>query len=191
MTPEQIQVLEAVTADVLSREPHPELFADTVAACYIELTRLRNAIGLATTIKGDIEMDSEHPIEMMQEVATYVSTLRAEVARLTAIINDYGAYMHKEAEQLSKPPKEREWCEDCALPASLERLTKERDDLKSGWEYENAQLMKARSEINATYQSIISERKAIAGAVIQATYDPVLADRIVAGEFEKEKRNEP
>lgn len=36
-----------------------------------------------------------------------------------------------------------------------------------------------------------AERKAIAEAVIQATYDPVLADRIVAGEFEKEKRNEP
>lgn len=44
-----------------------------------ELTRLREAIGLATTIKDDMEMDSEHPIEMMQEVATYVATIRASI----------------------------------------------------------------------------------------------------------------
>ena len=163
MTPEQIQVLEAVTADVLSREPHPELFADTVAACYIELTRLRD--------------DLKTNIEAFNALSDENGTLHAEVARLTAIINDYGAYMHKEAEQLSKHPKEREWCVDCTLPTEVERL----------------QIIEAPYARTAVWAAMewVAERKRIAEAVIQATYDPVLADRIVAGEFEKEKRNEP
>ena len=48
-----------------------------------------------------------------------------------------------------------------------ERLTKELGNWKSGYEYENAQLVKARSEINDTFQERLAERLRIAERIRQ------------------------
>lgn len=72
-----------------------------------ERDELRQAVGLATTIKGDMAMDAEHPVEMMQEVADYVDELRDE---LRAVLS-----------RLECPPEEM--CPDCANmdPAAILR----------------------------------------------------------------------
>jgi len=46
------------------------------------LAELRQAVGLATTLKPDMEIDVLHPLEMMQQVVAYVAAKDAEIARL-------------------------------------------------------------------------------------------------------------
>lgn len=49
-----------------------------------ERDELRLAVGLATTIKGDMVMDAEHPLAMMQEVTAFVKELRQQNDELAA-----------------------------------------------------------------------------------------------------------
>jgi hypothetical protein len=56
------------------------------AALKDEVERLQLAVGLATTAVPTMEMDSDHPVEMMQRVVAEVERLRAEVERLGAAL---------------------------------------------------------------------------------------------------------
>jgi hypothetical protein len=47
-----------------------------------ELSTLRQAVGLATTAVPTMEMDTEHPIEMMQQVVAWVEAQAKEIERL-------------------------------------------------------------------------------------------------------------
>ena len=45
-----------------------------------EITRLREALGLATTLKPDMEININDPVGMMQEVHKYVTSALAKEA---------------------------------------------------------------------------------------------------------------
>ena len=50
-------------------------------AARAEIERLRMAVGLATTLAGDVVMDAEHPLEMMQEIVAKVTAAREKALR--------------------------------------------------------------------------------------------------------------
>ena len=72
-----------------------------------ELAQLRMAVGLATTIKPDMEVRSDDPVGMMQEVEAHTCRLKAELeqakqreARLRGILKELNAVVRGECPSL-------------------------------------------------------------------------------------------
>jgi hypothetical protein len=68
-----------------------------------ELSTLRQAVGLATTAVPTMEMDTEHPIEMMQQVVAWVEAQAKEIEKLKAEVAscDGHGYLREEIERLT------------------------------------------------------------------------------------------
>ena len=64
---------------------------EQVKALEAENAKLQQAIGLATTMKPDMEMDVEDPVGMMQKVVSENAKLQEQVHRLGQEVQNYCA----------------------------------------------------------------------------------------------------
>lgn len=79
--PECEELLRIAEAEI--HELRLEQHSDYLRAAQAEaaLAVMTQAVGLATTIKGDMEIDVRNPIGMMQQVCTYVDGITVKVRR--------------------------------------------------------------------------------------------------------------
>jgi hypothetical protein len=86
MTAEGLHAKSDIAGELAFRDWKIAALLDRLDAAEKELTTLWEAIGLASTIKSDMEIDTSDPLGMMQQVARHADELERENERLRDLL---------------------------------------------------------------------------------------------------------